>query len=114
MSELKDGELLNAVKMQGSAESALGLSFNAVAMVTSLYVSQKINEIKPEIADFNVVLVKNGKAISVDEMVGNVLADKVTDFLAKNITRLYDVVDIVQDELEQWDVELVYKAKFYA
>lgn len=114
MSELKDGELLNSVKIQGSAESALELSVNTVAMITSVYVSQKINEIKPEMADFNVVFVKGGKAISVDEMVGNVLADKVTDFLAKNITRLYDVVDIVQSELEQWDVELVYKAKFYA
>lgn len=114
MSELKDGELLKHTKMKAPAESALGLSFNAVAMVTSLYISQKINEIKPETADFNVVFAKGGKAISVDEMVGNVLADKVTDFLAKNITRLYDVVDIVQQELEQWDVELVYKTKFYA
>lgn len=114
MSELKDGELLDSVKIQGSAEIAVRLSADMVAMLTSLYVSQKINEIKLETADFNVVLVKNGKAISVDEMVGNVFADKVTDFLAKNITRLYDVVDIVQQELEQWDVELVYKAKFYA
>lgn len=114
MKELQDGELLNSTTIKANAESALGLSFNAIAMVTSLYISQKINEIKPEMADFNVMFVKEGKAISVDEMIGNVLTDKVIEFLTDDVTKIYDAVKLVQQELEQWDIDLVYKAKFYA
>ena len=114
MKELQDGELLNSTTIKANAESALGLSFNAIAMVTSLYVSQKVNEHKPDTADFKVVFVKEGKAISVDEMIGNVLTDKVIAFLADDVTKIYDAVKLVQQELEQWDVDLVYKAKLYA
>lgn len=114
MKELQDGELLNSTTIQANAESALGLSLNAIAMVTSLYVSQKVNEHKPEKADFKVVFVKEGKAISVDEMIGNVLTDKVIEFLTDDVTKIYDAVKLVQQELEQWDIDLVYKTKFYA
>jgi len=114
MKELQDGELLNSTTIKANAESTLGLSFDAVAMVTSLYVSQKVNEHKPDMTDFKVVFVKEGKAISVDEMIGNVLTNKVIEFLADDVTKIYDVVKIVQQELEQWDIDLVYKAKFYA
>lgn len=114
MKELQDGELLNSTTIQGNAESALGLAFNAIAMVTSLYVSQKVNEHKPDMTDFKVVFVKEGKAISVDEMIGNVITDKVIEFLTDDVTKIYDAVKLAQQELEQWDVDLVYKAKFYA
>lgn len=114
MKELQDGELLDSTVIQANAESALGLSFNAIAMVTGLYVSQKVNELEPETADFKVVFVKDGKAISVDEMIGNVLADKVLDFLTNDVTKIYDAVKLAQQELERWDVDLVYKAKFLA
>ena len=114
MKELQDGEFLNSTTIKANVASALEFSLNAIAMVTSLYVSQKVNEHKPEMADFKVVFVKEGKAISVDEMIGNVLTDKVIEFLADDITKVYDVVKIVQQELEQWDIDLVYKAKFYA
>ena len=114
MKELQDGELLNSTTILGNAENALGLSFNSVAMVTSLYVSQKVNEHKPEMADFKVVFVKEGKEISVDEMIGNVLTDKVIEFLTDDVTKIYDAVKLAQQELEQWDIDLVYKAKFYA
>lgn len=114
MKELQDGELLNSTAIKVNAESALGLSFNAIAMVTSLYVSQKVNEHKPEMADFKVVFVKEGKAILVDEMIGNVLTDKVIEFLTDDVTKIYDAVKLAQQELEQWDIDLVYKAKFYA
>lgn len=114
MKELQDGELLNSTVIQAKAESALGLSFNAITMVTSLYVSQKVNELEPETADFKVVFEKDGKAISVDEMIGNVLTNKVIEFLADDVTKIYDAVKLVQQELEQWGVDLVYKAKFYA
>ena len=114
MKELQDGDLLRSTTIQAKAESALGLSAFAVAMVTSLYVSQKVNEIKPDTADFKVVFVKDGKAISVDEMIGNVLTDKVIEFLTDDVTKIYDAVKLVQQELEQWDVDIVYKTKFYA
>lgn len=114
MKELQDGELLNSTVIQAKVESALGLSFNAIEMVTSLYVSQKINELEPETADFIVVFEKDGKAISVDEMIVNVLTNKVLEFLADDITKIYEAVKLVQQELEQWGVDLVYRAKFYA
>jgi len=114
MKELQDGDLLRSTTIKANVESALGLSLNAIAMVTSLYVSQKVNEHKPNTADFKVVFVKNGKAISVDEMIGNVLTDKVIASLEKDITKVYDIVKIAQQELEQWDVDIVYKTKFYA
>lgn len=114
MKELQEGELLDSTTIQANAESALGLSLNAIAMVTSLYVSQKVNEHKPDTVDFKVVFVKDGKAISVDEMIGNVLTDKVIEFLTDDIAKIYDAVKLVQQELEQWDIDLVYKTKFYA
>lgn len=114
MKELQDGELLKSTTINANAKSAVGLVFNAIAMVTSLYVSQKVNEHKPDMTDFKVVFVKEGKAISVDEMIGNVLTNKVIEFLADDVTKIYDVVKLVQQELERWDVNLVYKAKFYA
>jgi len=114
MKELQDGELLNSTTIKANAESALGLAFNAIAMVTSLYVSQKVNEHKPDMTDFKVVFVKEGKALSVDEMVRNVLTNKVIASLEKDITKVYDIVKLAQQELEQWDVDIVYKTKFYA
>ena len=114
MKELKDGDLLRSTTIKANAESSLEITFNAVGMVTGLYVSQKVNELEPETADFKVVFVKDGKAISVDEMIGNVLADKVLDFLTNDVTKIYDAVKLAQLELEQWGVDLVYKAKFLA
>ena len=114
MKELKDGDLLRSTTIKANAESSLEITFNAIAMVTSLYVSQKVNELEPETADFKVVFVKDGKAISVDEMIGNVLTNKVIEFLADDVTKIYDAVKLAQQELERWDVDLVYKAKFYA
>lgn len=114
MKELKDGDLLKSIAVKATAERTLEITLNAITMVTSLYMSQKVNELKPETADFKVVFVKDGRAISVDEMIGNVLTDKVIEFLTDDVTKIYDVVKLVQQELEQWDVDLVYKAKFYA
>ena len=113
MKELQDGDLLSQT-IKTNAESASGLFFNAIEMVTSLYISQKVNEHKPEMADFKVVFVKEGKAISVDEMVANILTGKVIELLTDDVTKLYDAVKLVQQELEQWDIDLVYKVKFYA
>lgn len=114
MKELQTSELLNSTTINITPNSALELSFDAIAMLMSLYASQKINEHKPDSADFKVVFVKDGNAISVDEMIGNVLADKVIELLRDDVTKIYDAVKLVQQELEQWDIDLVYKAKFYA
>lgn len=113
MKELQDGELLSSITIKANAESTLGLSFNAIAMVTSLYISQKVNELKPETADFKVVFVKDNNVISIDEMVGNVLLNKVIEFLIDDVTKIYDAVKLLQQELEQWNVELVFKNQIY-
>ena len=112
MKELQDGDLLSQT-IKTNAESASVLFFNAIEMVTSLYISQKVNEHKPEMADFKVVFVKEGKAISVDEMVANILTGKVIELLTDDVTKLYDAVKLVQQELEQWDVELILKNQIY-
>ena len=113
MKELKDDELLNSTTIKANAENMLGITFNAIAAVTSLYVSQKVNEHKPETADFKVVFVKDNNVISIDEMIGNVLMDKVIEFLTDDATKIYDAGKLVQQELEQWDVELILKNQIY-
>lgn len=113
MKELQDGELLNSTTINITANSALKLSLDAIAMLMSLYASQKINDHKPDSADFKVVFVKDGNAISVDEMIGNVLADKVIELLRDDVTKIYDAIKLVQQELEQWDIDFVYKIELF-
>ena len=59
------------------------------------------------------VFVKDNNVISIDEMVGNVLMDKVIEFLTDDVTKIYDAVKLLQQELEQWNVELIFKNQIY-
>lgn len=110
---MKDGDLLNSMAVKANAENMRETIFNALATVTSLYISQKVNELKPATADFKVVFVKDNNVISIDEMVGNVLMDKVIEFLTDDVTKIYDAVKLLQQELEQWNVELIFKNQIY-
>ena len=94
-------------KVKANVQSALGLSLEMVAMLVSFYVSSKINENPPPRMDFDVVFVKGDRCILVDELIGSVLTEKLTGFLATDLTALYSAVKTVQQELEQWEVEIV-------
>lgn len=100
-------------KVKANVQSALELSLEMVAMLVSFYVPQKIDENPPTKMDFDVVYVKGENCISGDELIGSVLAEKLTGFLATDLTSLYSAVKTMQQELEQWEVEIVYKTKFY-
>lgn len=39
--------------------------------------------------------------------------DKVIEFLTDDVTKIYDAVKLLQQELEQWNVELIFKNQIY-
>lgn len=114
MSKLKDGDVLESIKVKASVNIAVELALKATVDLTSLYVSQEVNKLQPTSADFKVVLVKGAEAISVDEYLGNVAPKIIARHLANNYTELYDTVKVAQAELESWKVEIVYNGSLLA
>lgn len=114
MKEFNVGEMITQKKMQLSKEVLIDVSFSMISMLVSAYVSQKVNDRDDTPQDFEVFFVKGERVITIDEMMIDVLGDKVIPCLGKHSHKLYDLTKIIQAELEQWDVECRGKGVFLA